>query len=140
MTFPKLLKILFVLICFFSISISCSKFEEGPVISLLPVKNRLSREWKVEYVINSASGIRHSADYESWILSLDKGGTFTNKIFYNQQEINYNGKWDLTSKNRLSFEYNSTPGSITEYYTILRLTKKELWLKDEVQEIHYYSE
>jgi len=71
-----LFKTRLVLIILISFAFACSKFEDGPSLSFLPVKSRLAREWKVEFVVNSVTGISHSADYESWLLSIDKGGTF----------------------------------------------------------------
>jgi hypothetical protein len=119
---------------------SCSRFDEGPLISLKSVKSRLCRDWKTEYVLNISTGIKHSADYEDWLFSPDKDGSFSNKIIYNQILQTQNGIWELIGSNQLKLEYPSESGDIVEFYTILRLTKKELWLQNPVQEIHYYSE
>jgi len=118
---------------------ACSKFEEGPYFSLLTVKQRLAREWKVEYSKNLESGIEHSADFEGWILSFDKGGSFNKTILYGTNKIDYNGKWEITGNNRLRFDFTTTSGNLSEFYNILRLTKKQLWLKNTYEEIHYYS-
>ena len=119
---------------------ACSKFEEGPAISLLPVKTRIARDWKTEYVINLESGIVHSADFNGWLLSVSKNGTFVNTIIYDLQSSAYSGNWELIGKNQVKLSYSDNSGEIEEYYTITRLTKHELWLKDNFEEIHYYSD
>ncbi|MBN1251502.1 MAG: lipocalin family protein [Bacteroidales bacterium] len=126
------------LIFIFSFS-SCSKFEDGPLISLRTKKQRLARDWKIEYTINKESGIRHSADFEDWLLTFDKGGTFTKIVFYNNIETKINGTWEL-NENILRLEFSYETETILEFYTIMRLTKKELWMNDNLEEIYYYSE
>jgi len=128
--------LIFVLVLSFQ---SCSKFEDGPKISLRTSKQRISRDWKIEYSINIKTGIRHSADYDGWLLSFDKGGSYTKTIYYNNIESSIIGDWAI-SGNQLKLE--ETGGSIVDnqFYTITRLTKKELWMKDNLEEIHYYSD
>ena len=118
---------------------SCSKFEDGPLISLRTKKQRISREWKIEYSVNKETGIRHSADYADWLLSFDKSGTFSNVIFYNNIQTTLSGNWIL-SDNLLKFEIITDSGSQNEFYTITRLTKKELWVQNNLEEIYYYSD
>ncbi|MFN8256979.1 MAG: hypothetical protein U0W24_14885 [Bacteroidales bacterium] len=134
----NLTKKLFLLI-FISINLACSKFEDGPAFSLLPVKTRIARDWKTEYVINLETGVTHSADYNGWLLSISKNGTFVNKVVYDLQTTQYSGKWELEGKNQLKFEYSAVNQEIEEFYTITRLTSSELWIKDQFQEFHYYS-
>jgi hypothetical protein len=124
---------------FIFINLACHKFEDGPALSLLPVKTRIARDWKTEYAINLESGITHSADYNGWLLSISKNGTFVNTVVYDLQTTQYSGKWELAGKNQLKFEYSAVNQEIEEFYTITRLTKSELWIKDQFQEIHYYS-
>lgn len=119
---------------------ACSKFEDGPLFSLISVKKRLSREWKVEFSRNLETGIEHSADFEGWLLSFEKNGSYSNSIIYDGVAIKYNGNWELIGQNQLRLDYTATSGRITEFYLILRLTKKELWLKNLSEEIHYYAD
>ena len=128
----------FVLIAFVSVNLSCSKYEDGPKISLLSKKNRISRDWKTGYAINLATGIEHSADFASWLLSINKDDTFSNQIFYNLEQTNYNGNWKFIGDNQIRFDFNTATGEQIEFYTILRLSRKELWVKNEFEEIHYY--
>jgi hypothetical protein len=137
MIIRKSYKYLFFLLIFFAIS--CSKFEDGPYFSLLTSKQRLAREWKVEYSINLSTGISHSADFDGWILSFDKNGTYNQTIIYNQVQEDYSGQWEILGKNQLKLQYTANSENVVNFYTILRLAKNELWLKSESEEIHYYS-
>ena len=118
---------------------ACSRFEEGPYFSLLSVKKRLARQWKVEYSVNLETGISHSADFEGWLLDFEKDGSFTRTIFYDQSQTDYKGNWEIIGSNRIRFDYNTNSGNATEDYIIQRLTKKQLWLKNSIEEIHYFA-
>lgn len=118
----------------------CSKFEDGPYFSLLTVKQRIARTWKIEFSRNIESGIEHSADFEGWLLSIEKSGNFTRTVIYNQVQSTFTGQWEILGKSQLKFEYPSNTGNITEFYTIMRLTKKELWISNSSEETHLYSD
>ncbi len=118
---------------------SCSKFTDGPLISLRTKKQRIVGEWKIEYSVNLKTNVKHSADYDAWIFSIKKDGSFTNTIYYGDTETSINGSW-IFIDNQIKLEQTNKSGEIQEFYTILRLTKKEFWIKNKVEEIHYYSE
>ncbi len=132
--------IVFFIISALSFASSCSKYEDGPTISLLSSTNRISREWKTEYSINLETGIEHSADFANWLLTIDKGGSFSNKTIYNGLEITFNGSWTFIGDNQIRFNFNDNTGEQIEFYTILRLSNDEFWIKNSLEEIHYYSD
>ncbi len=136
--YPKIYT--FILIAFVSVNFSCSKYEDGPKISLLSKKSRISRDWKTEYATNLATGIEHSADFADWLLSINKDGTFSNQIIYDLVQTTYKGNWEFIGDNQIRFSFNSATGEQIDFYTILRLSRKELWVKNEYEEIHYYSD
>lgn len=119
---------------------SCSKYEEGPKISLLSKNKRISREWKVEYSVNLSTNIEHSADFQDWSLEFIKDGTYNQTIVYGQTQTTITGNWEFIGDNQLRFNFIAAGEEQIVFYTILRLSKNELWLKDEKEEIHYYSE
>ncbi len=119
---------------------SCSKFEEGPKISLLSKNKRISRIWKVEYSINLSTNIEHSADFAGWTLEFLKDGTYNQTIIYGENQTAITGNWEFIGDNQVRLNFTSAGKEQIAFYTILRLSKKELWLKDEKEEIHYYSE
>jgi len=120
--------------------LACSNYEDGPKISLVSKTKRIARKWKVEYSIDLNTGIEHSADYYKWTLTFDKEGNYTQVIIYNNQQSIINGKWEFISDNLLRLDFNTESGEQIEFYTILRLTRKELWIADKNIEIHYYAE
>jgi len=137
-TYSKI--ITFSLIVLMAIASSCSKYEDGPKFSLLSKSKRISREWKVEYSINLATQVEHSADFAGWLLNFNSDETYTKTTIYKQLQTTTNGSWELIGNNQLKLVFNTSVGEKIEFYTILRLTKKELWLKTEFEEIHYYND
>ena len=134
-------KHIIVLFAFFMIfSFSCSKYEDGPKFSLRTKKQRIARSWKVEYSINLQNGIEHSADFNDWVIEFSKEGSFEQKIIYGEQQNSYSGSWKFIGENQLRLNFSNNAGKQTVFYTILRLSKKELWLKDSFEETHYYSD
>jgi hypothetical protein len=119
---------------------SCSKYEEGPKISLLSKSKRISRVWIVEYSINLSTNIEHSADFQGWSLEFFKDGAYKQTIIYGQTQTTINGNWEFIGDNQLRLNFIAAGEEQIVFYTILRLSKNELWLKDEKEEIHYYSE
>ncbi|TAL57950.1 MAG: hypothetical protein EPN85_12800 [Bacteroidetes bacterium] len=112
---------------------SCGKYEEGPKISMASKKGRLTRAWTLEKYIDGTSGTEVACTSNCSVMELKKDGT-----------ISINGTtwpgytWQLSSdKEKLETVY----GSITEGDQILRLTSKELWLKEigSNDQTHYVS-
>ena len=135
--YPKIFA--FILLAFIPTGLSCSKYDNGPKISLVTKKNRISRDWKTQYSVNLNTGIEHSADYTGWLLSINKDGAYSNVISYNLEQTTHNGDWEFLGDNQVRFKFTTTDEQI-EYYTILRLSRKEFWIKNEYEEIHYYSD
>jgi len=131
-------KYVFILILIIGLQ-SCSKFDEGPLISFRTKKQRISRSWKIEYSLNLKTGIKHSGDFDAWLLSINEDGSYSNTIYYGNSETIINGSWTLND-NLLSLKKTETDETVNEFYTIIRLTTKELWVKTMVEEIHFYSE
>lgn len=111
----------------------CGKYEEGPSLSLKTKKGRLSREWVPEKFIDGASGISASATSGSGSVTFKKDGTFSTSMF----GFTGSGTWEFVSgKEKLSTKVDgqSTAGIVT----ILKLTSKEFWTKDEDgDQVHY---
>jgi hypothetical protein len=111
---------------------SCTKFEEGPSISLLSVKNRLQGKWKLEkYLLDGADST------ESYLNGYNEEWEFfKNKtlVYTKGQQNPIDGTWDLHETNVVvklqmmngNFEYY-------EYDTLplIRLTNREMWARYE---------
>ena len=116
---------------------SCGKYEEGPKISLASKKGRLTRAWTFEKSIDGATGTEYACTASCAIMELKKDET-----------ISFNGTtwpgvtWQLSSdKEKLETVTTILGITTTSSTKILRLTSKELWLKDETSndQEHYVS-
>jgi hypothetical protein len=105
---------------------SCGKYEEGPGFSLRTKKARLAGEWDyVEYV--DADGTV-TADNDDDYVTFDKDGTYK----YTSGSTSINGTWEFVNdKEKIRVTFTSGNTSISDDATILRLTNKELWMKDD---------
>ena len=110
-------------------STSC-KYEEGPNLSLRTKKARVAGEWEIEKATYSDGTV--DTDFEGITIVFDKDGTgkneFTGDLLGTSTTVSNNFKWEFTdSKKKLKI--TDEDGDIDES-TILRLTNKEMWLKD----------
>jgi hypothetical protein len=116
----------------FMMTTSCSKYEEGPAISLLPKKTRLVGTWKVDKIV----------DEDGDVENVDNNSTyeFTKDNEYNVVlgNINYSGEWSFTKeKEYLQLTYSAGALSYSSEDKILRLKNDELWLLQGDDEYHY---
>lgn len=109
---------------------SCSKYEEGPALSLRTKKARLAGEWKVDKYITSEGEEVNGND--------DGTIEFTkeNTVIVKSGNFSQEGTWEFVKdKEYLQIEFTYTSGGITVTETdeskILRLKNDELWLEDE---------
>jgi hypothetical protein len=149
---------------------SCSKFEEGPAISLRSKKARLENTWEIEKIIDSKGNTAtisdiFDTDSISEIIGFDieiisQKFTFTKdgdvehilEIKLNgapvTTEISMTGTWEFIDETglKITMDANTTAGipSSVEEYNILKLANKELWLEynfyGEIFEIHLIAE
>ncbi|MBN2682325.1 MAG: hypothetical protein JXR58_07435 [Bacteroidales bacterium] len=124
----KTTKILLVLAVIAFVFASCSKYEEGPSISLKSKKSRLAKEWKLVSLYD-ANGDEQSV-VPDWENNYTKGGDYSTKVY----GIEQNGTWEFDGDVNLKITYELSGGGATfksyENYEIIRLASDELWLKD----------
>ena len=107
---------------------SCGKYEEGPGVSLLTKKARITGTWAVVETITNGIGYTGD-DNETWTFNRDGTGNTTET----------DGSYSETTT--FEWEFNDSKESIiikkthdnTFYLTelkIARLTNKELWITD----------
>lgn len=110
----------------------CKKYDEGPALSLRSKKGRVANVWKIEYAydFNTNSEITQTYTGETW--EFTRKGEFTERDFGN---IDKTGTWELISKKKGLFIDMSSGGG-DDFYDILKLKEKEMWLKDKDEEIH----
>lgn len=106
---------------------SCSKYQDGPKFTLLTKKARLEGPWEIESV--SSNGTDVTSSYKALVgqnyeLEIEKDGNYTSSGIDADK-----GTWTLgEDKDDIRFLSND-PGSKEDSYRILRLTSKELWMR-----------
>jgi hypothetical protein len=143
----KIFLIAFLVSAIFSFN-SCSKFEEGPGISLKSKKARLANTWAFETITDLNTGDEMTAqeffdisgediDYEVDVkFKFDKEGTFEVVYAVMTFEFTVPGTWEFVGDTGLKLEIDlssidpEAENQIMEM-NILRLASKELWLEYE---------
>ena len=124
-----------VVICSIILS-SCSKLEDGPFFSIYSKTKRIKRSWKIESVYNIKNNEYHYKDYDGWSLTFEGDSKYTMIIVYDGKSESEKGVWKFEG-DVLYMIYYPNEYTIEKQYQLLRLTQKELWIKDDVEEIHY---
>lgn len=105
---------------------SCGKYEEGPGFTVLTKKMRITNEWDVKEVVYPNGNTESDSD-DSYTI-IEKDGTAKAV----DGSLSNTGSWEFSSdKEKIRFTYEYFGVDVTTEFTILRLTNKELWLRDE---------
>jgi hypothetical protein len=117
------------IICSMLFLFSCSKYPDGPSISIYSKKARLANTW----IINTAyeNGVEKTADFNTvfagYTLTIKKDETYS--LSYSPFSVgNYSesGVWDFNDdKTQVTFHKNGSSDQQT--WTIKKLESKELW-------------
>jgi hypothetical protein len=100
---------------------SCSKYEDGPAISLRSSTARITNHWKISKVTSNANDITLQFSGHEW--EILKDGNFN---LYVDAVLVKTGTWrmgDNMPMDMLIFNYSN--GDV-DFFTIKRLTNKEL--------------
>jgi hypothetical protein len=105
---------------------SCSKYEEGPSLTLSSKTARLTGSW--ELTAQTTNGVAENLTGLTNTMTILKDGTYTITVAYLGFEYSNAGTWKFSDdKTQLIMTVNNTTGSNTQ--TIVRLAGKELKLK-----------
>jgi hypothetical protein len=109
---------------------SCNKYEEGPKVTLLSAKNRLSQDWELTNF--NKNGENQNLEGYSQFFSFSKGGSYTQTVTVQSvwgpvTEIE-NGSWSFSSdKKNISLTKEGVSSSNT--YRLLELRKSQFKVK-----------
>ena len=106
------------------------KYEEGPFISVIPAKDRLSRDWNWVLSRRTTNGVTEnlSQRLSGSTLSMKEDGSWS------ENRYNTRGSWGLVSNNNeLNFIFEASGDSLgvpstAVAFDIRQLTQKDLWL------------
>jgi len=122
----KLLVFTFI-IAFMIGSFSCSKYEDGPTISLNTKTKRLCREWKIQSVMQiTPLGETDVTDQqpEDFTIEYKKDDTWSQMA----NEVKSTGTWEFSNdKVKIRLKTDGAPNDLPIVYVILRLKNDELW-------------
>lgn len=111
------------LLLLFVVVSSCGKYEEGPEFTLLTKKQRLVGEWQIEEATVNGAAVDPEA-YSEYTLIFERDGTA--RITYGA--LTYKGTWEFIDDKKKLRSIDMTGEEVES--TIIRLTNKQLWLKD----------
>jgi hypothetical protein len=108
---------------------SCSKYEDGPSLSLRSKKARLCHEWKIVKVteVVTVDEIDVTAHWADLTYDYKKDGAF----YRTRNNVTSTGTWKFDDDKEnliLTLDGSTTP----EIYEIKRLAYKELWVNSEI--------
>lgn len=111
---------------------SCGKYEEGPGLSLLPKKTRLTGTWEADKFVDS-NGNESNAE---GTVTYEKDGDLS----VTQDNITLTGTWEFNGdKSGIKSTFSSGGFSFTGEVDIIRLTNKELITEDADGDQYYYN-
>ena len=103
---------------------SC-KYEDGPGISLRSKTARVAGEWEVNKTIETDGTVL--TDWDGYLYTFDKDGKGKIDINDSGTSYSFDFTWEFTdSKKKIKL----TQDGDSDESTILRLTNKEMWVKD----------
>lgn len=128
---------------------ACSKYEEGPTLSLASKKGRVANTWELEGYYED--GVDKTSEYREYVVSksleIDKEGAYTQTATaspaFGGATTTFTGTWEfINDKEEIKMVPTYDPTS-TDTLVITRLKQNELWVKSKsgspVEETHYKS-
>ena len=123
--------------------ISCSKYEEGPGITLLSKSSRMCQKWRPIQSVDGSTGEITNIDRDGSYIEFIKNGTIQ---YYNKNQMSFlgidavTGTWEFSSdKTQVTITYELAGFSSTDTYTINKLKINSLALIDDSGDKIYYE-
>ena len=121
------MKKIFALVFITAFLFSCGKYEEGPEISLLTKKNRITNIWSL--ASRTTNGNTTSLSNTTWTVTINDDDSYNSKAtVFGITVLNENGTWKF-SNDKLQLLTIPSGSSNTASWEIVRLTKDELKLR-----------
>ena len=110
---------------------SCSKYEEGPLISFRSKKARIANTWQIEQALEDGEDV--TENYDQYELEMLDDGDASLAALYTVGDLTFeyetSGTWEFEdSKEQLLLDFEDD--NADRLYDILRLKENELWLKE----------
>lgn len=110
---------------------SCSKYDEGPGVSLRSKKERVANTWEIEKAMRNGEDV--TSDYDEYTLRTTKDGDAELAALYSSGSFSFEyetqGTWMFTDdKESLMLDFENDDAD--RNYQILRLAEDEMWLRE----------
>jgi hypothetical protein len=112
------------------VSISCSKYEDGPFITFRSKKFRLEGTWKYQAIIYKDNGVTVTDNLPTLKMTFLKNGTYS-------ENTGYAGTWKFSGTTNLVINKSKDTSNIEISWEIIRLANKQLWLRKDKVEHHF---
>jgi hypothetical protein len=113
---------------------SCKKYPDGPSLSLISRKERISNTWQIsayfENNIDKTTDFKNA--FQNAKIVIDKNGNYNISYkAFGLADYTESGTWNFTN-NDIDFVTNPSTGTAsTATHHILKLKEKELWYKED---------
>jgi len=110
---------------------SCTKYEDGPLLTFRSKTKRLCKTWKYEAIIYTEQGITVTTNLPKIEMTFEKEGVY-------KENSGYFGEWKFKGDVGLEI-VKSKNGDSTQIvnWEITRLSNKELWLRKDKVDHHF---
>lgn len=125
----------------FLISTSCSKYDEGPLISFRSKTDRLCQTWKPKKILINGAETILTPDQQKTTIEFKKDGDLYLTTYRLSIAFPLTGTWKFYDKDEkliLSID-KGDPEPQVDTVKILRLMKDELWLKQKKDNIKRFT-
>ncbi|MCX7954036.1 MAG: hypothetical protein N3A01_02470 [Bacteroidales bacterium] len=120
------------LFIFIEILSSCTKYDNGPLITFRSKTKRLCHTWVYESIVNTSLGITITSNLPNIEMTFEKNG----KYF---ESNNVTGEWKFKGEVDLEIKkFFPNDSIVIEVFEISRLSNTELWLRKN-NEIHHFK-
>jgi len=114
--------------------LACSKYDDGPWISLRSKQNRLVSPWKYSLVLHNGDNVmdgkvQDSINYTESSIGFNEEGRFTEINTINSVANQRDGDWTFDDDKEI-LQLTFDDGSMDRNLTILKLKHEELWFKE----------
>ncbi len=110
----------------------CTKFEEGPFITLKTNKQRIAQTWTLEAKYDATTGQEITIGDEK--MTISKDGNYTYSLGGVQV---IEGTWVFKGDDEIEFTYTALGFQVVDTYRIIKLYTEEFWMIDDDHETHY---
>lgn len=115
--------------------VGCSKYDNGPWISLRSKQNRLVNPWKYSLVLLNGNNVMDgkvpgTINFTESSIGFNKEGRFTEVNTIDDTANQKDGSWSF-DEDKAILQLTYDDGSDNRNLTILKLKHEDLWLKEE---------